>query len=590
MLFQMSLSVERYNCTWCLWRRPPPWLCCIKGRASERAGRPGFPCHRVILFLFLVRRQNQWLGQSLLVRNTQFTSQLLAEHRLLGTNTNTGSPRKRPFSAVDNGARSAAPLSQQAITKPSPAGIVEGTPGTSPNKRPKTTHESPRSLNANKPGHLNVPPFDTRQAAAVAAVAAAPAQGAASASNGQQNGATAAAGGVRTAEEHRVPTQRANPSAQAQPSNPGPPAMPENPTLAPGTSPASKSPGSAKPAPSTANAGARGKAGLPGGNNGHQRQQGQNQNPNATARNVNPHSMQGAPTSGTRNNANVAAAGPSNALPNPGANAAPNPAPGILNLTPSEILLTSANMQKAGQNQAMTQAAAQQMHLRRYGVPPNGTPNPAVLPALAQHAAATRPNPTSQQQRAVPSQGQGQPQTTKVNPSPLKSPTTVLAQPRQPQSSPPQAASQSQPPFPQQNPGISATTQQAQPQVTAPLGLGQQNNPHVSTTMPPINMDHVRALQQRGFTADQIKNLIQQSMAQYQARFAAQQQQLMGNGGNTQVQTAIQAQMQQSRVQIINGRQIWAGAIKWHMTDSISKQRRTIEAHITATPVDGQES
>ena len=229
------------------------------------------------------------------------------------------------------------------------------------------------------------------------------------------------------------------------------------------------------------------------------------------------------------------------------------------------------------------------MHLRHSGASPNGTPNTAVLQALVQHAVVTRSNPTLQQ-RVAPSQGQGQLQTTNMNHSLLKSPTTVLAQHRRCQSSPSRVASQSQPPFPHQNPGVSATAQQAQPQVTAPLGLGQQNNPHVSTTMPPISMEQVRALQQRGLTTDQIKSLIQQSMTQHRARLAAQQQQLMGNGGATQVQTAIQAQMQQSRVQIINGRRIWAGAIKWHMTDSISKQRRTVEAPVTATPVDGQES
>ena len=53
-----------------------------------------------------------------------------------------------------------------------------------------------------------------------------------------------------------------------------------------------------------------------------------------------------------------------------------------------------------------------QMQLRHSGVPPNGTLNPAVLHARALHSAATQPNLTSQQQRAAPFQGQGQPQTT----------------------------------------------------------------------------------------------------------------------------------------------------------------------------------
>lgn len=53
-----------------------------------------------------------------------------------------------------------------------------------------------------------------------------------------------------------------------------------------------------------------------------------------------------------------------------------------------------------------------QMQLPHSGVPPNVTLNPTVLQALAQHATATRSNPISQQQRAAPSQGQGQPQTT----------------------------------------------------------------------------------------------------------------------------------------------------------------------------------
>jgi hypothetical protein len=439
----------------------------------------------------------------------------------------------------------------------------------------------------------------------VAGVPASLAQGAVSAYGSQQAGAIAAAGpaaGVR-ATEHPAHMQRVHQQpSQAQASNSGPLNVPDkqSATVA-GTSAAAntKSPGSAKPPLPTVTASARGKTVLPGGNNGHQRQQSQTQNHNAATRNPTPQLTQGTPFSGTHNNANVTPAGPSNVLQNPGAKVASNPANGTLNLSPAEILLTSTAMQKAGQGQAMAQAAAQQMHLRRPGAAPNGTPTPALLQALAQHAVTTRgnqqPHQQLQQQRAA-AQGQGQPQAVSMNPTTSRSPTTALAQPRQPQSSPLQPAPQPQPPFPQQNPGISAIPQQAQSQGIAALGLNQQNNPHVSTTIPLINMNHVRALQQRGFTNEEIKRFMSmlKQQQQQQARLTTQQQQqqLMGNGGNPQGQTVIQGQMRptQSRVHILNGRRIWAGAIKWQMLDHATMQKRTIEARLTATPMDGQET
>lgn len=372
--------------------------------------------------------------------------------------------------------------------------------------------------------------------------------------------------------------------SQAQPSN-----LPNVPnkktaTVAGTTTASTKSPASAKPSLSV-NASARGKPVLPGGNNGYQRQQSQTQNQNAATRNATP---QGTPFSGTNNNANVTVAGPSNVLQNSSAKVAPNPANSTLNLSPAEILLTSSTM---------AQAAAQQMHLRRPGVISNGPPAPALLQALAQHAATTRGNQQAhqklQQQRAPVAQGQGQPQAANMNPTTSKSPTTAFAQSRQSQSSPLQPVSQPQPPFPEQNPGTSAMHQQPQSQGIS--ALNQQNNPHVSTTIPPITMmNQIHALQRRGLTNEQIMSLLKQQQQQQQAHVTAkqQQQQLAGNGGNPQVQAAIQAQMRstQSHVQILNGRRIWAGAIKWQMLEHATKQKRTVEARLVATPMDGQET
>lgn len=444
------------------------------------------------------------------------------------------SPRKRPYSAVDN---SQSTTSLGAAPPPAPPVNVKPSPdapssGSSPNKRPKTTHDSPRS--SNKPGHLSIPPVDIKQitAAAQSSVAAI---GAPTSSN---------VPAAPSAEEYKALMQRVHQHGQA---SSGAPSAPTNTTS--GSPETSKSAASAKGKPVPSNI-------------SHQRQLSHGQGRNSSPANAPQNQNQSTPSvkSQSTGTSSVNAPAP---LPSAIPIANSNPA---LNLSPAQILITAGQIQKAAQNQVLAQATAQQMHLRRPGIAPHA--GAVQMQALAQQAAVTR---AGQAQHRPPSGlGQTQPKTqapTATNPSPSRSPGTGLAPPRPAQTQ--THSSPLQPPPPQSQP--QAQTQGLYPQATPPTPIQQAQAQTIAALARAAqggnamaiynNPQLLQTLQQRGFTPDQIKQILIRLMSQ---------------------------RALPRNVQNVDGRRRWVGAIKWPLLDPQTKQLRTIEAHIHAIPLDEQ--